>query len=123
MADCSQSGRTSPDAPTYFRVVSFTPTPLTAPFRRPGEWILGIQRAEPRNRSKLHFPLLPADFAPYLDVIRAAIRSQDVYWVDWNDVHETVMAGVPIDATDRRLLRALEAQQIVSSSDGTRPGS
>src|SRR5215217_5029011 len=97
-----------------FRINSFEPNPLPAQLSRPGEWVLAVHVDMPDDHSHINYPMMPEEFEPHLDAIREAVRTQDVYWVDWDFDHEP--RNLPdgrINSADRRVLQALSNRQIV----------
>lgn len=109
-----ESRQISQEEPVHFRVNSFAPNTLPAPLSRPGEWVLDVHLDMPHRKEHLNFHLMPDEFTPYQDAIQEALRTQNLYWVDWNFENRSAMAGFPTDSTDRRLLQALENRQIIA---------
>jgi hypothetical protein len=101
------------EEPVHFRINSFDPNPVPAPMSRPGERLLAVHVDMPHRREHINFPMLPDQFTPYLEAIEEAIRTQDLYWVDWNYENMGAFDHRPQDSTDWRVLRALADRQMV----------
>src|SRR5688572_2747223 len=95
--------------PVHFRIRGVGPHPLDPPLSAPGQLLLDIEYLNyPAAPS---WPIMPDELEPHREAVEAAIRSGQVYWVDWS---ERVMPMFQPSLTlPERLLRAVSAGQMV----------
>lgn len=95
--------------PVRFRVREYGPNPFPQ-LASPGRVILSIARIDTPG---INFEMLLGQFLPYRDAVDEAIRTQAVYWVDWDYSTTPTFPPRMYDSTLDRLLNAIQDRQLV----------
>ena len=103
--------------PVHFRVTELAPLPV-AEATRPGWLVLSVAFLNKDDGLPgMKSPIPPQWYQPYLEAIEEAIRSQQIYWVDWDYTNAPDFPPRLSDNTVQRLLRAIGDRQIVQGQD------
>ncbi len=102
----------SQEEPVHFRVAGVQPHPVSP--HPPGhEIVLTIEYVN--KPGILNVGMRTEQYVPYRDVVQDAIKSQAVYWVDWDYSKTPNWLPRMNDSTLDRLFRAIADRQIVNT--------
>src|SRR4051812_18399940 len=99
------------EEPVHFRIRGVGPHPIVPPLSAPGEFFLDIEYLNYPGAPS--WPIRPDELEPYRGAVEEAIRSRQVYWVDWSAIPLAAFQPARSATLVDRLLRAVAAGQTV----------
>ncbi len=102
----------SQEEPVHFRVAGVQPNPIS-PHPTSNEIVLTIEYVN--KPETLHIGMRTEQYVPHRDMLQDAIKSQAVYWVDWDYSKTPNWPPRRNDSTLDRLFRAIADRQIVNT--------